>query len=59
MGWRAEKIKAKRAAGLCIKLNPDCGSKAVPGYDECKKHMPPGQWFGRLAADLPRTPKPN
>ena len=57
MGSRMEKIEAKRAAGLCVKLSPDCGNKAVPGYDECKDHMPPHQHVGRWAADQPRPPK--
>jgi hypothetical protein len=31
MRSRREKIEAKRAAGLGVKLNPDCGNPAVPG----------------------------
>jgi hypothetical protein len=59
MRSRREKIEAERAAGLGVKLNPDCGNRAVPGYDECEEHMPPGRYIGRWAANQPVPSKSN
>jgi hypothetical protein len=47
MGWRAEKIDAKRAAGLCVKLSPDRGNficsqpfSAAVTHPVCRRSTP-------------------
>ena len=40
MASRWEMIEAKRPAGLCVKLSPNCGSRAFWPWEHCKKHLP-------------------
>jgi len=39
MTSRIEKIAAKREAGLCVKLSPDCGNKALSPCEHCAAHL--------------------
>ena len=55
MGARREKIEVKKAAGLCVQLNPDCGNKALYPWDHCEQHLRPGDHVARWAAGQRRS----
>jgi hypothetical protein len=55
MASRWEKIEAKRSAGLCVTLSPDCGSKAFWPWQHCKKHLPPSHSTARWKVQQERA----
>lgn len=58
MESRTEKRAAKKAAGLCVQLHPDCGKKALYPLEHCSDHLPPGHYVARWAAERERQRRP-